>query len=173
MEIAHQPFWCEENIWHLAQHPAPGAGERLVLVISGAGGEVACWAQRAGRAGRPILWDYHVVLAVRWEDGWRIWDLDTRLGCPLPAATWLHGTFPCPDRVLPAFQPRFAVIPAATWIASFGSDRAHMRDAGGGWQRPPPPWPPIHAGDLSLEAAVQQARNGIDLAGLLARLAVE
>jgi hypothetical protein len=171
--ILHQPFWCEENIWHLAQHPAPGDGERLVLVISGAGGEVACWEQRAGRAGRPILWDYHVVLAAQRDDGCRIWDLDSRLGYPLPALTWLHGTFPCPDLVLPAFQPRVAIIPAATWITTFGSDRAHMRRPDGTWQRPPPSWPPIRAGDLSVAAAIQQARAGIDLAALRTRLGIE
>jgi hypothetical protein len=48
--VRHQPFWCEENIWHLAQDPAVAGGERLVLVITGAGGGVACWHQKAGRA---------------------------------------------------------------------------------------------------------------------------
>jgi hypothetical protein len=47
-------------------------------VITGAGAQVACWQQKAGVANAPILWDYHVVLAVH-SDGWCIWDLDGRL----------------------------------------------------------------------------------------------
>lgn len=168
--ILHQPFWCEENIWHLAAHPNPGPGERRVLVITGAGAEVACWEQRAGRPGRPIAWDYHVVLAVR-ADTWRIWDLDCRLGAPLAAAAWLRATFPCPERVRAPFQPRFALFTAEAWRSDFGSDRAHMRDADGGWQQPPPPWPAIAGGAFTLADAVSRARAGLDLAALAAALA--
>lgn len=168
--ILHQPFWCEENIWHLAAHPAPGAGERLVIVITGAVDAAACWNQRAGRPGQPILWDYHVVLAVHAQD-WLIWDLDTRLGAPpLPAHEWLRGTFPQPGRVRPPFQPRFALFTAAAWRAGFASDRSHMRRADGGWQHPPPPWPMIAGSGLGLGEAIVQARQGLDLTALAARL---
>lgn len=167
--ILHQPFWCEENIWQLAAHPAPGPGERRVLVLTGAAAEVACWEQRAARPGRPLLWDYHVVLAAH-DGGWRIWDLDTRLGAPLPAADWLRGTFPAPERVRAAYQPRFAVFAAQAWRDGFGSDRAHMRRADGGWQRPPPPWPPPSGQAITLAGALAQARAGLDLAALAASL---
>ena len=163
--IPYQPFWCEENIWQLARHPAPGPGERLVIVVTGVEAEVACWHQRAGRSRQPLCWDYHVVLGVR-TNGWSIWDLDTRLGYPVPARSWLDATFPCPEQVNPAFQPRFAVYPAAQWIDGFGSDRSHMRTAEGGWQHEPPAWPPISGSALTLGAAVASARAGLDLAGL-------
>ena len=167
--ILYQPFWCEENIWHLAVHPAPGTGERLVLVITGAGTEVACWNQRAGSPGQPVLWDYHVILAVR-SPVWRIWDLDTSLGSPLPAQTWLHGTFPRPAQVRRTNQPRFAVFTASAWLAGFASDRSHMRRSDGGWQQPPPPWPPIDGLDLTLADAIGQARAGLDLTELVVLL---
>jgi hypothetical protein len=161
----HQPFWCEENIWFLAQHPALTACERLVIVLTGATAEVACWQQRAGAADGFVLWDYHVVLAMQAPD-WQILDLDTRLGHPLPARDWLMATFPQHTRVRPAYQPRFALIPAPAYIRDFGSDRSHMRTADGGWQRPPPPWPPVTGHGLTLPALLAQARQGLSLPDL-------
>jgi hypothetical protein len=170
--ILYQPFWCEENIWHLAQHPAVARAERLVVVITGARHEVACWHQRAGEEGAPVLWDYHVVLASRAGDdaGWQIWDLDGRLGYPVAARTWLRTTFPYADRVPAAFQPRFAAIPAEDYVARFGSDRSHMRDAKGAWLKTPPPWPALEGQGLTLDAAIEQARRGLDLDALAALL---
>jgi hypothetical protein len=166
----HQPFWCEENVWHLAQHPAVAdAREAVVLVLTGAGAQVACWQQKAGPEGEPILWDYHVVLATRFER-WQLWDLDGRLGCPVAASDWLRATFPRPSVVPARFQPRFAVIAAADYVARFGSDRAHMRDDRGRWRKPPPPWAAIAGSGLTLLAAIRQARLGLDLAAIEARL---
>jgi hypothetical protein len=167
----HQPFFCEENIWHLAQSSEVTGTERLVLVISGAEG-VACWHQKAGDEGAPILWDYHVVLAAL-DPGlqaWQLWDLDGRLGYPVPAETWLRTTFPFPDRVPARFQPRFAVIPAADYVRTLSTDRSHMRDAQGAWLKPPPPWPAPAGHGLTLASAVEQARQGLDLAGLRLRI---
>lgn len=166
----HQPFWCEENIWHLAQHPAVAAArERLVVVLTGAQGPVACWQQKAGIVGAPVFWDYHVVLATRF-DGWQIWDLDARLGCPTTAAQWMRTTFPSPEAVPAAFQPRFGIIQADAYVEHFGSDRSHMLDADGTWQQPPPSWPQITGNGLTLAAAIDMARGGLDLAAVEARL---
>ncbi len=171
MPNPYQAYWCEENIWQLASRQASAAGERLVIVLTGAGGgEVACWQQRAGRADQPLLWDYHVVLAACDGTAWRIWDLDSCLGCPVPAAAWLSATFPSSQLVEPSFQPRFAMFLAATWLSTFDSDRSHMRLADGSWQQPPPPWPAIRGGGLTLSEAVEQARGGCDLATMRRRL---
>ncbi len=163
--IPHHPFWCEENIWHLAQHPAPGPGERLVIVITGAESEFVCWHQHSGRNQQPVCWDYHVVMAVR-SPRWSIWDLDTRLGFPVPARSYLNTTFPCPEQVPAAFHPRFAFFPAAQWIDGFGSDRSHMRTPEGAWQHDPPPWPPISGQTLTLATAIANARAGLNLAAV-------
>jgi len=172
LNILYQPYWCEENIWHLAQHSATAAGDRLVLVITGAEAQVACWQQKAGVEGAPVLWDYHVVLATRQglQDGWQIWDLDGRAGLPVPAETWLRTTFPFPALVPESYQPRFAVISVDDYLQRFGSDRAHMRDPSGSWLQPPPPWAEIGGRGLSLADALAQARQGLDLAALKARL---
>ena len=169
----YQAFWCEENVWHLAQQPETAGDERLVLVLTGAEGEMACWQQKAGLDGGPIAWDYHVVLATRGA-GWRVWDLDCLVGCPLPAASWLASTFPHPELVPARFQPRFALFPAAEYVERFSSDRTHMRDAAGEWLKPPPPWDAISgrasATPLTLADAIAQARHGLDLAAVTARL---
>lgn len=167
----HQPFWCEENVWHLAQHAATQAAERLVLVLTGASAQVACWHQKAGDAGRPILWDYHVVLATRTDaHGWQVWDLDSRVGVPAAARAWLQATFPAADRVPHAYRPRFAAIPADHYVRHFGSNRGHMREADGGWLQPPPPWPAITGEGLTLADALTEARRGLNLGEIVARL---
>jgi hypothetical protein len=94
------------------------------------------WKQRAGD---PIVWDYHVVL---WCGG-MIYDLDSRLGSPVPLERWIEGTFPIP--VPPFFAPAFRVVEADRFLEVFASDRSHMRSQDG-WQRPPPEWPPIGSG---------------------------
>ncbi len=167
--ILHQPFWCEENIWHLAQNPTTAANERVVLVIAGAEAEVACWHQKAGIDGNPVLWDYHVVLATR-TDGWRIWDLDGRLGHPVSARTWLQTTFPHPELVPARYQPRFAVIAADDYVRRFGSDRSHMRGPDGLWLQTPPPWDEIAGHGMTLKDVIGEARRGLGLADLGAKL---
>lgn len=170
----HQPFYCEENIWHLAQDPRCGPGRRLVLVISGTSGRFAMWQQRAAPTpGEPIPWDYHVVLLVH-HDGWRVWDLDTALGAPLPVEAWLTGSFPHSQRVRAGYQPRFRVLPAAEYVAILRSDRSHMRDEDGGWLHPPPPWPTLGDGGSNVLALADVNRPApgtvLNHAGLVAYL---
>ncbi len=167
--LKHQAFWCEENIWHLAQAPVTVADKRLVLAMSGPSGHVACWQQAAGEPGEGVLWDYHVVLATK-SATWQIWDLDSRLGAPVAAETWLKETFPYPDFVPPRYHPRFAVIEAAAYVKAFASDRSHMRDQDGSWVQPPPPWPAISGSGLDLQGLRDLARNGLDMAEIAARL---
>ena len=60
MPFRHQPFWCEENIWHLAGDPAIGPGERHVLGVGGGHARRAARAQggapgaRAGDTQGPL-----------------------------------------------------------------------------------------------------------------------
>jgi hypothetical protein len=165
----HQPFWCEENVWHLAADPCAGAGERRVLIVSGTSGHVACWQQRAAAPGEPVLWDYHVVMASAGADGWLLWDADSRLGFPLGLAAWLDGTFPAGAGVPEAFRPRFLVVAAGDYRRDLWSDRSHMRRADGGWQRPPPEWPAPLAGRIPLGEYLRRARSGEDLDALRRR----
>jgi hypothetical protein len=172
--LSYAPFFCEENVFRLlADGPLARAGDPAsdgtfdargadppadaveVVFISNAAGEVACWEQRAAPVrDRPIAWDYHVVAAVWREAACDVWDLDSHLGCPVPAATWLARTFREPPLVRSRFWPLFRVAPRALFLAEFATDRSHMRAANGRWRRPPPPWPPPGAPRMNLPAWV-------------------
>lgn len=140
MRHRYQPFYCEENIWHLCQEACFEGRRPRVVFISNAHQQVAMWGQRAGDEDRGglIAWDYHVVL--RAADPDEIWDLDTVFGCPLPTAQYLSVSF---GALPPRFAPRFRVIDAAGFVQAFASDRSHMRTKTGRFKRPPPPWPLI------------------------------
>lgn len=143
--MRYTPFFCEENIWHLASDRRELPGGRLVVLVLGedpARPAVAVWAQRAAGDAPCVVWDYHVVLAEQASpgQGWEVYDLDTMLGCPVPAAQWIAASFPVE---VPGLAPRFRVLDAADYLRAFSSDRRHMRAADGAELRPFPPWPAI------------------------------
>jgi hypothetical protein len=171
----YTPFYCEENIWWLAQDPQLAASTREVVFVTNAQRTVAVFGQRAGRGPhKGIVWDYHVVLAVHAPGGAQIWDLDCIHGAPLPAAQWLAASFPAIDALPGELRPRFRVVPADELVATFSSDRSHMKLRGGRWRAPPPAWPAIERGPsnldhfLDLDAAF--AGEVVELAALRARL---
>lgn len=174
----YQPFYCEENIWWLAQDPRCGDGERLVALITGADDHVAMWHQKpADGPGEPLLWDYHVVLLVRTGDTWQVWDFECDLGMPKPAEPWITACFPYQDRVPPRYRPRFRVMAASEYVATLRSDRSHMREDDGTYVKPPPPWSPPGGGlDSNLVQFVDLRQTFVgdvlDLDGLRRRLTV-
>ncbi len=138
--VRYQPFYCEENAWHLAAALEVRLAPVRVIVIAGLGEHTALWQQRASR--RPdglVLWDYHVICAA--AD--RIFDPDSRLGLDIAATTYFDATF---QPLVEGCQPRFRVLSAAEYRAQLATDRRHMRDASGGYLQPPPPWPLIGEG---------------------------
>jgi hypothetical protein len=141
---AYCPYYCEENIWHLCANPILGEGLRFVLLVSNPGRQVAVWGQRsAADPAVPVLWDYHAIATTQVADTWRIWDLDTRLGLPLPATAYLQQSFlPVPPR----FAPRFRLLSCTDYRRLLASDRRHMRATDGHWLQPPPRWRPIGQG---------------------------
>jgi hypothetical protein len=198
--LLHQPFWCEENAWHLSAHAALSRHECLVAMVTGlrAGWRVRCHAQRAGGArgsihGGVVDWDYHVLVFARAATPanrpaavdaiattatdvapplWRAFDPDSTLPFAGPATQWLDGTFPPGSS--PLFSPLFRVFSGADYRRTFSSDRAHMR-VGDGWSHPPPPWPPIGGHPPNLRDLLDPQRPApgevLDLAQLRARLA--
>lgn len=138
--LRYQPFYCEENAYHLGQDPILGERPRSVVFVSNVDRACAMWDQRAaGPRGRALLWDYHVVVLAR--DPWEIWDLDTHLPLPSPAIDYLAKSFRL--GIAEVYLPRFRVIDAATFAATFSSDRSHMLRRDGTFKRTPPPWPMI------------------------------
>ena len=167
----YQPYYCEENMWLLAQDPRCGDGERLVALITNPSGQFAMWHQRpANGPGEPLLWDYHVVLLVQ-NHGWQVWDFECDLGLTVPALDWCNACFPYQHTIRPAYHPHFRVMSAANYVATLRSDRSHMRDAKGNYNKPPPPWSPPGGGSDSNLAQFIDLRQPLvgeiyDLAGL-------
>jgi hypothetical protein len=141
-EHLYQPFYCEENVWHLCQRPEL-TGRASALFISNANRTCALWNQRAANPGDPVVWDYHVV-AVSLAEG-LIWDLDTRLPLPVPLRAYLDGTFTKDPRLPDALAPLFRLIDGSEYVASLVSDRSHMLNDEGEYREPPPAWDPIGA----------------------------
>lgn len=167
MSIPYQPFYCEENVWHLCQHLAP---PRAAVFVSNPDRQVVVFGQRAGAPQPYVVWDYHVVAAAERGGAWWIHDPDCLAGSPLPLARWLDVSFPHVGRADPAFDPRFRVVDGATYVRDLCTDRRHMRE-GPDWRAPPPPWPPIGV-DFNLFDYVTMSaddRDVLDLDGLRRR----
>lgn len=167
----YAPYYCEENVWWLAQEKREGEARAEVAIVTNAARSVVFAAQRASEDGLPITWDYHVVLASFSPRGTEVWDLDCVLGMPLPARTWLEASFP--SEAPPRLHPRFRVVSAERYVAELASDRHHMRGPDGAWLVRPPPWDPIGGGrdDLARWLDLDDATYGpaIDLRALRER----
>lgn len=147
MPFRHQPYYCEENVWHLCADAGVEGTPRAALVISNAARTVAVACQRAAPSpDLPVVWDYHVVLAARGSTGWAIWDLDSTLGMPVPLREYLRQSFAWPHGFAPPYDARFRVIEAGRYRDVLCTDRSHMRDESGRYRVPPPSWPPIGTG---------------------------
>lgn len=144
VQALYCPHYCEENAWHLSGSPLLGSGERVVVVVSNDAQQVAMWSQKQQSVPEiPIVWDYHVWVAIRDRDITRIWDLDSTLGVDVSAQEYLNRTFlgvPGP------FLPKFRMMDARDYRERFASDRRHMRDKNGQFVQPPPSWDPIGRG---------------------------
>jgi hypothetical protein len=140
-------FFCEENVWWLAQRLA-GAGARAedmdVIFLGNPYMSVLLLEQRAAAPGEPMIWDYHVILRLRDAQGCWIFDRDSRLPCPLPCDEYLAATFPPQARLRPDLRTWVRSIPAADYLARFHSDRGHMvgRIPSTAFPRHPPLGPP-------------------------------
>ena len=162
----YQPYFCEENVWQLlagAALPAPAAA----LFVTNAARTVAMWGQRAAHRD-PIVWDYHVVALLPQHA--RIVDLDDRTRIDRPLHEWLAHAFRSDE---PDLQPRFRCVPRDELLATFRSDRSHMRDARGRPLQPFPDWPPVgdptqpHNLQRFLDLADPIAGTVVDANGLL------
>ena len=144
--LKYQPFYCEENIWHLCQHPDYSVGK--VIFISADGDYFPMFFQWAGQGkNQLILWDYHVVLL---QDG-KIHDFNSTLSFSTPLHHYFAHSFADERLLQPEMMPKFRVISAEDFTASFLSDRSHMKSQLG-WSAAPPSWPAISESSSNLES---------------------
>ncbi len=137
-------YFCEENIWQLADSIRSESAK--VVFISNSGRRCALWNQKLASSGEPVVWDYHVVLMEGNQGGWFVYDFDSVLPWGISLQQYLANTFD--ESVDVIFQPRFRVITASDYLKGFQSDRRHMRDRHGSWLKPPPKWPVISSGSM-------------------------
>jgi len=128
-DFRYTALFCEENVWWLAydlvERDLPVA-DVWVLVFSNPTQSILMLNQRAAPPGRPVAWDYHVVLAASLDGEALVFDFDSRLSFPVPLAEYLAASFP-PQAALPrSYRTRVRLIPAASYLERFTSDRGHM-----------------------------------------------
>ncbi|MCJ8329600.1 MAG: hypothetical protein HRT89_21025 [Lentisphaeria bacterium] len=145
------PFYCEENIWHLANQIKNGH----VIFISNALRQTAVFNQLNCFADEAIFWDYHVVLI---KDK-QVYDFDSRLGFPIALSDYLQQSFQ--KDIAAEHQAKFKVIPATDFLAKFASDRRHMVDDDGLFIADPPDWDCITTNESSfnLDAFIDMTKN--------------
>ena len=142
-KAAYCSFYCEENVWQLAKAISECEGEfkGAVLFFLNAGSFVAMKNQVAFENGSIGFWDYHVVLLD--SQNQLIYDLDSRLGCPVSAKLYFAETFPDQNELVPEVRAMVRSIPIREYVSRFSSDRSHMVDSDGVAREPFPQWPAI------------------------------
>ncbi|XP_006137547.2 protein N-terminal glutamine amidohydrolase [Pelodiscus sinensis] len=147
--------YCEENVWKLCeyirsydQYPLE---EFFAVFISNERRMIPLWKQQSGRGDEPVIWDYHVVLLhLSSGDQNFIYDLDTVLPFPCPFDIYIEEAFKSDDDLLPEFRRKVRLVRADLYLKTFASDRSHMKDASGHWQKPPPSYPCIETEDAKM-----------------------
>jgi hypothetical protein len=155
--IAYAKCYCEENVYKLCEALLPGtesSSSAHVIFLTSASNSFPLWNQKsAPDADTPVFWDYHVLLVL---DG-RVYDHDTRLPWGIPLQEYLEKAirpeFPYSPAAAAAagvgtylptkFRPVFRVVPVASYLACFSSDRRHMQSS----KEPPPAWGLIRGAD--------------------------
>jgi len=152
-DFLYQPYYCEENIWHLC-HDSQLINSYAVFIAS-KDDSFPMLNQRAIQNPLvPIYWDYHVVLLVLSEKN-QILDFDTTLGFSVDIDTYFSQSFLLPDV---DETPLFKLIPAGEFIASFSSDRSHMK-TDSGWLASPPGWPLIGKSTSNFHRFIDMTNN--------------
>ncbi len=157
-DFLYQPYYCEENIWHLCQHEQ--FKDSFIIFVASTGDSFPMLNQRVmSDPSIPILWDYHVVLLLLSESS-QILDFDTILPFGVPVDTYFRHSF-LDNRLLTAAEtPLFRVVPASEFVGSFSSDRSHMK-VGEGWIAPPPDWPRIGRLESNLHRFIDMTNSDI------------
>lgn len=171
---AYTSCYCEENVWKLcdyirSQDRYP-LEEFYAVFISNDRRMIPLWKQKSGHGNDPVVWvllaaehstlnsqtvllqqDYHVILLhVSSGEQNFIYDLDTVLPFPCPFDVYSVEAFRLGDSLRPEFHRKIRMIRADLYLKTFASDRSHMKDANGKWQKPPPPYPCIETADSKM-----------------------
>jgi hypothetical protein len=123
------PFFCEENIWHLARSLIEQGQDPKsldVLFLANSRQRIVMAHQKQAAHNRLVMWDYHVVLLSEMNDELYVFDFDTRLGFPCPVEDYFLKSIPAPEILGGRYLPGIRMIPASSYLENFCSDRSHM-----------------------------------------------
>ncbi|KAF9069823.1 N-terminal glutamine amidase-domain-containing protein [Rhodocollybia butyracea] len=138
--------WCEENVYLLMESFTQDSSiselwEPYTVFISNHAKSVALLNQKISKElGSPVVWDYHAIAVLRprkqpsSEHSW-VYDFDTQLEIPATWDSYFDRTF---STVPDTYQSIFRVVPAATLLDHFASDRSHMLNTTGSDAVPDP-----------------------------------
>lgn len=145
--------YCEENVWKLCEylkHHHPTELDHCYSVfISNNERLIPLWQQKSSqRIDTMVIWDYHVIFIYSPPNGDTIvYDLDTTLPFPCDFKTYFLQGIRSNQSLQPKFYRFFRVIPAASFLQTFASDRSHMLNDDGKYMETPPDYPPIKTQD--------------------------
>lgn len=127
-DFPYASHFCEENIYHLATKltEEDDVGY-FVVFVSSLAKRTPIWHQRLSHdQGKPVVWDYHVILVQKATTGAKIIDFDTSLDFSSDAHDYASRCFR-PQEVIPQqLRQRFRVVEADHFLGHFASDRSHM-----------------------------------------------
>ncbi len=136
-ETFYQYLFCEESTVRMLEKLVEGgvAAERLFAVfVSNERKAVQFWSH----GDSCVCWDYHVVVALKEDAEWLIFDHSAvGLPFPVPLQRWLEASFG--RTASPKAKPVFRAVGAAELLKTFTSDRSHMAGSGAVM----PAYPPI------------------------------
>jgi hypothetical protein len=145
--------FCEENIWHLgrelSQQQPPE--DFSVWILRSAGPAFLIFGQQAAPPGKPVFWDYHVILSDDLHQ--RLYDFDADAPFPCICPDYARRSFQPGQHLPPTFQAMIRTVALPMYLNRFSSDRSHMRNDQGRPLKPFPPWPCIFSPDSPLTLA--------------------
>ena len=157
-DFLYQPYYCEENIWHLCQHESL-AGSFVIFIASKAGAFPMLYQRAMRHPSIPVYWDYHVVLLIPSEIN-QIIDFDTTLPFCRDVRSYFKLSFLDNKMLCEDETPLFKVISADEYVIEFSSDRSHMI-IDGIWLAPPPDWKQIGENYTNLAEFIDMENHDI------------
>jgi len=121
-------LFCEENIWKLieALYMNQFAKPIDVLFVLNRSSSVALYGQRQSEKLKPVIWDYHVILAAQKSENLVVFDFDSYCNFPVQINEYFNKTFPAKIQLPATYQPQIKSINAEYYLKHFYSDRKHM-----------------------------------------------
>jgi len=128
-DFTYTPLFCEENIWKLIEslYTNKLAIPIDVLFILNENNTISLFEQKRSSKGRPVIWDYHVILVAKKENEVLIFDFDSRCDFPESINDYFSLTFPGNLTIEESYRPLINAISADEYFKLFHSDRHHMK----------------------------------------------